>query len=122
MTRALEQPHFVPYGDGRRSSAERFDWWCLDKSLWLVVVSCCRNESQLNGLKVTLFDKELLRTTAGQRTRFLAALGMTSLEMPKATSQRKSALSQRPSAISYQPTTISHQPMTIRYRRMQKAF
>jgi hypothetical protein len=103
MTRALEQPHFVPYGDGRRSSVvggalrlvvlwtKAYGWWSL---------AVGRNESQLNGLKGTLFDKELLRTPAGQRTRFLAALGMTSLEMPKATSQRKSALSQQPSAIS----------------------
>jgi hypothetical protein len=105
MTRALEQPHFVPYGDGRRSSvvgqrrsASAGGAWTKAYGWWSLAVG--RNESQLNGLKVTQFDKELLRTTAGQRTRFLAALGMTSLENAEGDQSTK---------ISFERTTISHQ-------------
>jgi hypothetical protein len=94
MTRALEQPHFVPYGDGRRRSASAGGAWTKAYGWWSLAVG--RNESQLNGLKVALFDKELLRIMAGQKTRFLAALGMTSLEMPKTNSDRPAANSQRP--------------------------
>jgi hypothetical protein len=108
MTRALEQPHFVPYGDGRRRSASAGGAWTKAYGWWSLAVG--RNQSQLNGLKVTLFDKELLRITAGQRTRFLAALGMTSLEMPKASSQRPTANDQQATANDQQPTANDHEP------------
>jgi hypothetical protein len=79
-------------------------------SRWLLA----KTESQSNDLKFTVFDKQLIHATAGQRTRFLAALGMTSLEMSKANSQRPAANSQRPHAISQRPSAMS--PVT------QKAF
>jgi hypothetical protein len=96
MSRDREQPHFVPYvravGFWRLvesccSLVEAYGWWSL---------AVDKNEISSNGRKGKGHgpDKQLLYAAASQRTRFLAARGMISLEM----------------AVRYQLTTISYQP------------